>query len=103
MTKSDEKEVSPISEITEESTTAEKNIESNKKVESASGHVTSHSTLVRFLYLLLRDHLPFGTVERIIMEAGAERKDIAEAKFTNGWAAKYAKNIAGRMGYKEDL
>jgi len=56
-----------------------------------SGKVTSDDPLVGFLYLLMRDEVPVGTVARCAREL------TTPMTFTNGWLAEYAKDIAGRL------
>ena len=59
----------------------------------ASGFVNSNSKLVCFLYLLLRDELPLGVVERLVQESLLDK----ESEFTNGWLANYSKDIEKRL------
>ncbi len=64
----------------------------NEKLTSDSGSVEIHNDkLTSFLYELIRDYLPIGTVETLIKNA---HPDI---KYTNGWLAKYAQNLAERL------
>lgn len=58
-----------------------------------SGEVTSEDPLVTFLYILMRDHLPAGVVEEIV-ERHTYHEDM---KYTNGWLAEYAKDLAARL------
>lgn len=58
-----------------------------------SGQVDINSYLVSFLYELMRDHLPAGTVEEIVQNS---TKD-SDVRYTNGWLAKYAEDIAARL------
>jgi len=58
-----------------------------------SGDVHTDDALVCFLYLLMRDHLPGGVVEQLAMDACKA----ADAKYTNGWVAKYAIDLADRL------
>jgi hypothetical protein len=51
-----------------------------------SGSISSNDPLVSFLYILMRDHLPSGTVEKIIQIHVTE----GESLFCNGFLAKYA-------------
>lgn len=60
---------------------------------SRSGEVKINSKLVSFLYELMRDHLPAGTVEAIV-QASEDESDIL---YTNGWLAKYAEDLANRL------
>lgn len=58
-----------------------------------SGSVNSDDPLVDFLYILLRDHLPAGTVEEIMLN----HVNKEESQYTNGWLANYALDIATRL------
>lgn len=61
-----------------------------------SGNVTSYDNLVMFVYLLARDVIPVGEVEKIMGEI--ELADWAKnASFTNGWLATWAKDVATRL------
>jgi len=51
--------------------------------------------LQAFLYILVRDHLPFGEVERII--ADLERCEPAGYSFSNEQLAEYAADLATRL------
>lgn len=64
-----------------------------ERMREASGGVSSSDNLVKFLYLLLRDGLPAGKVEHLVDLA---RFDGA-GRFTNGWAARHAMDIAERL------
>lgn len=57
-----------------------------------SGAVKINSRLVSFLYDLMRDHLPIGTVEHLVQEATEP-----DVLYTNGWLAKYAEDVANRL------
>lgn len=60
-----------------------------------SGNVDSSNPLVAFLYLLMRDHLPAGQVEAVVQTAADAAS--AEFRFTNGWLATYASDLASRL------
>jgi hypothetical protein len=60
-----------------------------------SGGIKDTSKLVSFLYQLMRDNLPTGDVEKIMTEIDKEQGK--EIRYTNGWLAQYAKNIAKRL------
>ena len=63
-----------------------------------SGSVDSTDPLVSFLYILLRDHLPAGSVEAIMQQhVEAESQ---QTQFTNGYIASYAKDLATRLQEK---
>lgn len=63
-----------------------------KELRKASGGVKDNTRLVSFLYDLMRDHLPAGTVQRLVMDAQE-----LPVEFTNGYLAKYAKYLAKRL------
>lgn len=65
----------------------------NKVLEEASGKVLTDSRLVSFFYLLMRDEVTAGVVQRILLEVA----DIDEMAFSNGWLAEYAKFVAERL------
>ncbi len=69
-----------------------------KEIREASGDVYSekHHRLVSFLYELMRDKLPPGEVENVMINTMCGGHD-EEVRFTNGWLAKYAMNIADRL------
>lgn len=97
----------------------------NDEMRAASGNVVSGDWLVNAVYLILRDHMPAGVVEELVMqiECGSSadgvatfaaslppeanytfRREQAEASkypegysFTNGWLALYAANAAERL------
>lgn len=71
--------------------------EQNKLLRIRSGEVNIHSKLTSFLYDLIRDHLPAGTVESLVREA--QEPDV---QYTNGWLAKYAEDLALRLETKMD-
>lgn len=58
-----------------------------------SGSVNIDSRLVSFLYELMRDHLPTGVVEEIVLASENE----SSVNYTNGWLAKYAEDLALRL------
>lgn len=64
-----------------------------RQLAERSGNVQADDALVCFLYLLMRDHLPGGVVEQLAMDACKA----ADAKYTNGWVAKYAIDLASRL------
>jgi hypothetical protein len=64
----------------------------NKNLRERSGSVDSEDKLVSFLYELMRDHLPTGTVEEIVRNSDAD-----STQFTNGFLAKYAEDLAKRL------
>ncbi len=65
----------------------------NERLRECSGGVDSKDPLVAFLYILMRDHLPAGTVEELIRQHCCSPMML----FTNGWLAKYAEDVASRL------
>lgn len=65
------------------------------RMREASGAVTSANPLVCLLYVLLRDELSSSQLEEAMLKVGSEA---TVYKFTNGWLANYAKDIAERLG-----
>ncbi len=61
-------------------------------LKNRSGNVTIRNKLVSFLYGLLRDHLPAGSVEELV-----EDSQVSEVTYTNGWLAEYAQDVANRL------
>jgi hypothetical protein len=59
----------------------------------ASGNVVSQNKVACLLYLLMRDHLPAGIIEKVAKEAEA----CEMTEFSNGWLAEYAIYIAERL------
>lgn len=66
----------------------------NEGVRARSGEVMDDDPLVRFLYLLMRDHLSVGVVEGLA-PAPDEYEQVSE--YTNGWLATYAQDVAARL------
>lgn len=64
-----------------------------KNMRKRSGNVNINSFLVSFLYELMRDHLPPGTVEEVVQNTLKE----SDCQYTNGWLAQYAQDIANRL------
>jgi hypothetical protein len=64
-----------------------------ENMRNKSGNVDIDSALVSFLYELMRDHLPPGVVEEIVLNSIGD----SDCKYTNGWLAKYAEDIANRL------
>jgi len=72
-------------------------MEASKRTEElkeASGSVTYSDPLTTFLYLLMRNDLPAGTVESLVRES---INSAEECVFTNGWLAQYAHNLAEEL------
>jgi membrane carboxypeptidase/penicillin-binding protein len=66
-----------------------------------SGVVTYANPLTSFFYQLLRDHLPAGTVEKIVGDIVKEAGQ--SVTFTNGWLARYANNLADTVRNAEAI
>lgn len=67
--------------------------EINNALRDASGNRKSTDPLVHFLYLLMRDHMPAGTVEGLVREAIKN----ADAKYSNGFIVDYVEHILAQM------
>ena len=70
----------------------------NDQIRQESGNVVSESPLICFLYLLMRDHVVPGTLEKVVMDT---EKAETSFIFTNGWLAKYAENLAKRLADRQ--
>lgn len=66
----------------------------NDQMRNVSGNVTTTDPLVTFLYLLVRDHLPSGVVEKTLIDTAEHTTPV---EFTNGWIAEFAKCAADRL------
>ncbi len=64
------------------------------RLRKLSGEVIINSRLVSFLYMLMRDHLPCGEVEKLVQNDTDTFEDVT---FTNGWLATYAQDLADRL------
>lgn len=67
----------------------------NKKLAKRSGNIHGNDKLVEFLYELMRDHLPTGTVELIVRNCKSDKD--TTIKYCNGFLAQYAQDIAKRL------
>lgn len=70
----------------------------NDLLRHRSSSVTiDNDRLVEFLYILMRDHVPLGTVEGIIIDhvVGGENR------YTNGWLANYARDVSLRLRMRD--
>jgi len=65
-----------------------------------TGNVSSEDPLVGFLYILMRDHILPGDLEKIMLEHVTPSYG-CEASYTNGFLARYAKDIAERLNYED--
>lgn len=61
-----------------------------------SGAVDTKDPLVSFLYLLMRDALPVGEVEKLVQNCEDTGEDHVD-ELSNGWLAKYAEDLASRL------
>ena len=64
----------------------------NERMRQITGEVDGNS-LEGFLYLLLRDHLTAGTLEKLVCEI----EGVSEVCFTNGHLGQYAKLLSTRL------
>lgn len=72
--------------------------ELNERLRKESGSVDIKSKLVDFLYTLMRDHIPIGTVESLVREAEiCFDKNEEPNCYSNGYLARYAENLAIRL------
>jgi len=63
-----------------------------------SGSVDSDDPLLSMFYSLLRDHVQPGDVEGVVLEIEeAIARGDKVTRYTNGWLAKYAENLANRV------
>jgi len=60
-----------------------------------SGGFEDNTSLVLFLFLLLRDHLPSGVVEELVRESSVAPE--AGVRYSNAYLAQYATNLALRL------
>jgi hypothetical protein len=67
----------------------------NPELRGRSGEIDDDRELVCFLYMLMRDHLPVGTVTQLVNDS----RPVAKGPFcfTNGHLAEYAQYLAGRL------
>lgn len=74
-------------------------MDENNAMRVRSGCVDSNSSLVSFLYELMRDHIPAGDVEEIIRNSTYknEKGEKMMYQFTNGWLANMAIDMAERL------
>lgn len=69
----------------------------NEEVRIASGEFKSTDPLTLLFYLLMRDKLPAGEVEQIIMDMEKSLAKNESVEYTNGWLAQYAFNLSSRI------
>ena len=73
-------------------------------IRERSGFVDSNDKLVVFIYLLGRDYLSLGQIEKIMRDITKHNFMIDFSlspnktyMFSNGWLAEYAKDVAERL------
>ncbi|HUU58867.1 MAG TPA: hypothetical protein VMZ50_04940 [Phycisphaerae bacterium] len=80
-----------MAEMTEEQKRAE------AEMRAASGAVDDDRPLVALLFVLMRDHIPPGTMETVfenhVAKAGGQTQE-----YSNGWLARHAQDLARRLG-----
>ena len=70
-------------------------------IRERSGSEDGNDPLATFLYILIRDHLPAGEVEGILKKhIFPDGKKFEGDEFSNGWLARYAKDISKRLRQK---
>ena len=69
-------------------------INENSRLRDRSGNVIDNDPLTSFLYDLLRDHVNPSTVEKLVRDS---RADSAPFVYSNGYLARYAQDLAGRL------
>jgi hypothetical protein len=67
------------------------------RMRMASGTVSDPRPLVTFLYLLMRDEVTAGRVEKLIDQIGLVDGSVEASVFTNGWLALHAQDVAARL------
>jgi hypothetical protein len=68
----------------------------DKVTESEEQENSSDKKLIAFFYILMRDYLPCGNVEKIVIDI-VDHIDIGSIYFTNKYLAKYSKEIVNRL------
>ena len=72
----------------------------NDTLREASGGITDKRDLVSFLYELMRDEIPAGTIQRALVNS-RRQPGTAAWVFCNGFVAQYAQYVADQLGVKE--
>jgi hypothetical protein len=70
--------------------------EKTEDLREASGAMGSENRLVCLLYLLMRDYVTPGEMEEMVRETEKHKS----YNFSNGWLAKYAIHLQGRVENK---
>jgi hypothetical protein len=73
---------------------AAKLVDEKQNLRERSGNVRDGRPLVRFLYVLLRGHVHPGDIEDTLLKIDYSE----DALLANGWLARYAQDIADRLG-----
>lgn len=70
-----------------------------KALRLKSGDIQSPNTFLEFIYLLGRDYVPIGVIEKIVSEQEwlTYEKDTEAIGYTNGWLAQYAGDVYQRL------
>lgn len=70
----------------------------NVEMRKRSGKFDSTDKLTAFFYILMRDHMTPGVVEKIIRDHKILKEDTSQ--YTNGWLAEYAEDLSQRFKKK---
>lgn len=73
----------------------------NDALRERSGNVDLDGRLIDFLYTLIRDHVPLGTVEQLARDAEIADLTAGANAYSNGWLAHYAQDLAARLTLKK--
>lgn len=68
-------------------------------IRERSGNVTIDCKLTSFLYTLIRDYVQPGDIENIMIRHISDESVV----YSNGWLAKYARDVAERLLSKPQL
>lgn len=71
----------------------------NESLTERSGTYGTDDMLVRFLYVLMRDRIPAGHIEKAMIDAAEGGP--GSVTLCNGWMAKYAHDLAERIRGKQ--
>lgn len=63
----------------------------------ASGEVVSDDPLVALFYQLMRDEMPVGRLDALVLEAAAAARRGERMSFTNGFLARHAQHLAAEL------
>ena len=73
-------------------------VKKNLELRKVSGNISTKNQLVSFLYLLMRDELSTGKVEKMVRQI---EEDVT-VLYTNGWLAQYSIYLAESLQGKEE-